>query len=179
MNQHDPLVPDADLVQKLVSRPTKLGRNAPCWCQSGKKYKRCHLLADQQARTLGAAFGPLSELIDAVIEPYVDEDSTLAEVQGLAHAAAAMFNLRHVPPHEAVDVMWETACDIADDEADNETVFAVAAQLARLFASCRATAGDDPRMVVSVDVGRPRSDHQGFHIRVVSGMRPRGGRQGR
>jgi uncharacterized protein YecA (UPF0149 family) len=22
---------------------TKLGRNAPCWCGSGKKYKKCHL----------------------------------------------------------------------------------------------------------------------------------------
>jgi uncharacterized protein YecA (UPF0149 family) len=21
----------------------KLGRNAPCWCGSGKKYKKCHL----------------------------------------------------------------------------------------------------------------------------------------
>ncbi|MET0372072.1 MAG: SEC-C metal-binding domain-containing protein, partial [Sphingobium sp.] len=21
----------------------KLGRNDPCWCKSGKKYKKCHL----------------------------------------------------------------------------------------------------------------------------------------
>jgi tetratricopeptide (TPR) repeat protein len=26
----------------------KLGRNDPCWCGSGVKYKRCHLRADQQ-----------------------------------------------------------------------------------------------------------------------------------
>lgn len=26
----------------------KLGRNDPCWCGSGLKYKRCHLRADQQ-----------------------------------------------------------------------------------------------------------------------------------
>jgi hypothetical protein len=25
------------------SRARKLGRNAPCWCGSGKKYKKCHL----------------------------------------------------------------------------------------------------------------------------------------
>jgi hypothetical protein len=25
------------------SRVRKLGRNAPCWCGSGKKYKKCHL----------------------------------------------------------------------------------------------------------------------------------------
>jgi hypothetical protein len=28
----------------------KLGRNDPCWCGSGVKYKRCHLRSDQQAR---------------------------------------------------------------------------------------------------------------------------------
>jgi len=27
----------------------KLGRNAPCWCGSGKKYKKCHLTADLAA----------------------------------------------------------------------------------------------------------------------------------
>ena len=25
------------------------GRNAPCWCGSAKKYKKCHLDADSQA----------------------------------------------------------------------------------------------------------------------------------
>ena len=28
----------------------KLGRNQPCWCGSGKKYKRCHLHTDERAR---------------------------------------------------------------------------------------------------------------------------------
>jgi SEC-C motif-containing protein len=27
----------------------KLGRNAPCWCGSGKKYKKCHLPVEEQA----------------------------------------------------------------------------------------------------------------------------------
>ena len=27
----------------------KLGRNAPCWCGSGKKYKKCHLPLEQHA----------------------------------------------------------------------------------------------------------------------------------
>jgi len=27
----------------------KPGRNEPCWCGSGKKYKRCHLSSDQAA----------------------------------------------------------------------------------------------------------------------------------
>lgn len=29
------------------SKKVKLGRNAPCWCGSGNKYKRCHLNKDQ------------------------------------------------------------------------------------------------------------------------------------
>ncbi|RMF18681.1 MAG: type I methionyl aminopeptidase [Candidatus Dadabacteria bacterium] len=28
----------------------KLGRNDPCWCGSGKKYKKCHMLRDQRGR---------------------------------------------------------------------------------------------------------------------------------
>jgi hypothetical protein len=36
-------------VQRSPAAPTKkLGRNDPCWCGSGKKYKHCHLRADQR-----------------------------------------------------------------------------------------------------------------------------------
>jgi tetratricopeptide (TPR) repeat protein len=31
-----------------VQKQDRPGRNDPCWCGSGKKYKRCHLLADEQ-----------------------------------------------------------------------------------------------------------------------------------
>lgn len=27
---------------------TTIGRNDPCWCGSGNKYKRCHLDSDQR-----------------------------------------------------------------------------------------------------------------------------------
>ena len=30
-----------------VRSQIKLGRNDPCWCGSGKKYKNCHLKDDQ------------------------------------------------------------------------------------------------------------------------------------
>jgi len=36
----DPAMPDK-----------KPGRNEPCWCGSGKKYKHCHLDADERKRT--------------------------------------------------------------------------------------------------------------------------------
>jgi len=32
-----------------------LGRNDPCWCGSGKKYKHCHLRQDLQAKQAGRA----------------------------------------------------------------------------------------------------------------------------
>jgi len=36
---------------KLFNRPPKsamnLGRNDPCWCGSGKKYKKCHYKSDK------------------------------------------------------------------------------------------------------------------------------------
>lgn len=36
------------VAQSLVARTrAKLGRNAPCWCGSGKKYKKCHLHVDE------------------------------------------------------------------------------------------------------------------------------------
>ena len=27
---------------------TELGRNDPCWCGSGKKYKKCHIQEDEK-----------------------------------------------------------------------------------------------------------------------------------
>ncbi len=29
----------------------RLGRNDPCWCGSGKKYKRCHMESDARKRS--------------------------------------------------------------------------------------------------------------------------------
>lgn len=34
-----------------ATRPERPGRNEPCWCGSTKKYKRCHLEADEQEAT--------------------------------------------------------------------------------------------------------------------------------
>jgi preprotein translocase subunit SecA len=28
--------------QRVTTERDKIGRNDPCWCGSGKKYKRCH-----------------------------------------------------------------------------------------------------------------------------------------
>ena len=34
--------------EAVVRQEPKLGRNDPCWCGSGKKYKKCHLEADSR-----------------------------------------------------------------------------------------------------------------------------------
>jgi hypothetical protein len=41
----------------LEPLPPKPGRNEPCWCGSGKKYKKCHLAADEEAERRQAAGG--------------------------------------------------------------------------------------------------------------------------
>jgi tetratricopeptide (TPR) repeat protein len=51
----------------------KPGRNDPCWCGSGKKYKKCHLTADEEAER---------EEREGPDEPGVPEDPTRAEAMG-------------------------------------------------------------------------------------------------
>ncbi|MCL4490017.1 MAG: SEC-C metal-binding domain-containing protein [Chloroflexi bacterium] len=38
----------------------KSGRNDPCWCSSGKKYKNCHLRQDEDAARVAASIAPPS-----------------------------------------------------------------------------------------------------------------------
>jgi hypothetical protein len=45
---------DQDLVPEPVRRTSNRGRNDPCWCGSGKKYKKCHLESDEKSRTAPA-----------------------------------------------------------------------------------------------------------------------------
>jgi preprotein translocase subunit SecA len=36
----EPLMPHVE--QRRVDPGEQIGRNDPCWCGSGKKYKKCH-----------------------------------------------------------------------------------------------------------------------------------------
>jgi len=47
-----PSLPPAKIETVRRERP-KVGRNDPCWCGSGKKYKQCHLREDQAAEQAG------------------------------------------------------------------------------------------------------------------------------
>jgi tetratricopeptide (TPR) repeat protein len=44
----EPAWPESTVAPSVMAGAShKLGRNAPCWCGSGVKYKRCHLDADR------------------------------------------------------------------------------------------------------------------------------------
>jgi hypothetical protein len=45
---------DEEFEETVIAAP-KPGRNDPCWCGSGKKYKKCHLTADEDAERSAAA----------------------------------------------------------------------------------------------------------------------------
>ncbi len=44
-----------------------LGRNEPCWCNSGKKYKKCHLQSDERGETSPPGGGP--KVATPTVEP--------------------------------------------------------------------------------------------------------------
>jgi hypothetical protein len=50
MHPSDIPLPDRDALRpRQIQPPTeKPGRNDPCWCGSGKKYKYCHLRQDRK-----------------------------------------------------------------------------------------------------------------------------------
>lgn len=53
-----------DLGPAPVRRPPAPGRNDPCWCGSGKKYKKCHLEADERERQAPAHEEPLPAVLE-------------------------------------------------------------------------------------------------------------------
>jgi hypothetical protein len=53
------------------ARP-KVGRNDPCPCGSGRKYKRCHLLRDEAERSAGAAAHPAHDLDQRLVRALSD-----------------------------------------------------------------------------------------------------------
>jgi preprotein translocase subunit SecA len=40
---------DVEIAKTVRRDRPKIGRNDPCWCGSGKKYKRCHMRTDQES----------------------------------------------------------------------------------------------------------------------------------
>src|SRR5262249_58731929 len=47
--EYDPSEPDPPVTAPIRNTGPKVGRNDPCWCGSGRKYKKCHLGQDAPA----------------------------------------------------------------------------------------------------------------------------------
>jgi hypothetical protein len=45
-----PATPEVQYTRPAATVRPKLGRNEPCWCGTGKKYKACHLNRDLKGR---------------------------------------------------------------------------------------------------------------------------------
>lgn len=83
----------------------KPGRNDPCWCGSGKKYKKCHLEADESsARAHARALADARR--DAALSEGAPEGVTVRAVEPAES-----------DPHEAADARFDVAWAGADLDA--------------------------------------------------------------
>ena len=71
---------------------TKPGRNDPCWCGSGLKYKKCHLNEDTiQERE--AALNPLPFPAEPTGDPGVDEAALMSSLQAMDDQRRSLMRL--------------------------------------------------------------------------------------
>lgn len=121
--------------------PRKLGRNASCWCGSGRKYKQCHLDADQQVRHLPK----MSEILEEMAMPLiVAGDRTPEEIRAALRLAAYAWNLSRLPEPARSDAVQDALGQLA-------TSGGVDLELADLIAHADLWP-DDPRGVARVDI---------------------------
>jgi hypothetical protein len=73
-----------DVIEPAIA-PVKPGRNDPCWCGSGKKYKKCHLTADDETERGGRKEGaePLHERLYKQLADGLRDRSTFEEASRL------------------------------------------------------------------------------------------------
>ena len=88
-----------------------IGRNDPCWCESGKKYKKCHLRSDEEEKknpdsapaskriaafTSGMrAAGAFNGQVMDYVRPYVKAGVSTMELNNLIHSYTVEHG--HVP----------------------------------------------------------------------------------
>ena len=84
-----------------MSEKQKLGRNDPCWCGSGKKYKHCHLRQDRAEGIEPAAASALAAIAPLPMEPAAPEPPPVSPEIEAANARWEQF--------EAADLEGEVA----------------------------------------------------------------------
>lgn len=131
--------------QATQANRRKRGRNEPCWCGSGKKYKRCHWHADRADGSAGV-LTPLSDQLErlcAEVFPRPDPND-LESYERLLALASIAWNRSRMPLHRRGEGLQE----LQDGTADDEERVALLALLEHLTAVAERLAPKDPRMVL-------------------------------
>lgn len=71
----------------MTQANVKLGRNDPCWCGSGKKYKKCHLPADRQRGAAGGRSKPAAAVRRRPRPPRSIRLKSHEEIEGIRRAS--------------------------------------------------------------------------------------------
>jgi septal ring factor EnvC (AmiA/AmiB activator) len=77
-------------VNEAAERLRKAGRNDDCPCGSGKKYKKCHLRADEEAASKTLAEGNAAKAKVAEAEAAAKESAPAEQGRGLRPKAQAV-----------------------------------------------------------------------------------------
>jgi len=153
--------PHAEL--EMPSADVKLTRNGPCWCGSGKKYKRCHAKSDESVDV------KMSDALLQVADPITDDvEDDPDRLRAAMIVAAAAWNCavmeRSDGQDHVLDFMKGMGKGVGPEDVDGmEEV------LRMLVARKQAFFPDDDRMVGNVTVLETES---GLRVQAASG-RPR------
>jgi hypothetical protein len=159
---------ELELVQRYASAATpsaRIGRNDPCWCGSGRKYKACHLGRP--------AIVPLEDRIDWICRK---QTSWLSRCARGGHVENTLYDLaiaRAVDPDDARSVAASFADPLVFDVALTEL------ELARRFLFERgALLPDDERLLVEAWLLTERSVFEFVDVRRDEGFAVRDLRTG-
>jgi SEC-C motif len=84
-------------VNEAAERLRKAGRNDDCPCGSGKKYKKCHLRADEEAASKTLADGNAAKAKEAEAEAAKDGEEGPAKKPGERPKAQTVAGMAYVP----------------------------------------------------------------------------------
>jgi hypothetical protein len=81
---------DEDFIEPVVAAP-KPGRNDPCWCGSGKKYKKCHLAADEESERGGSVKGEAKPIHVRLLDELIGSMTKWHSKKDLERAVSVYF----------------------------------------------------------------------------------------
>lgn len=127
----DSWLPAVQKVEDTITCAPVLGRNAPCWCQSGKKFKRCHGADERPTRS---------------VEPRSHRTLTVPEVQSWPLADLATMRFHQLGDEQlaaAIDRLvkhraWEIAERALDELTSREHLAREARDRVRYLLFARA-----------------------------------------